>query len=292
MTGFGAARVPALPDGSAHLVVEIRTVNHRFLEVRAHAPRDLTYLLGVCDAFVRKHIERGAVDLRVAAEGDALSRMEIDKERARTAYAALSALAAEITPGARVPIESIFRVPELFQPVALQSRDALASALDHGLTLALGDLRSMQEQEGDALFADLEARLTRLLALADAVEARKPDVLKDRRKKMLARLTDLLSELGANAALSEGRLEQEVALLADRFDTSEEKTRLESHIAQCRVILGSGGAVGKRLDFLLQEVAREVNTMGAKTEDVTSAHVIVDMKAEAAKMREQAQNVQ
>jgi uncharacterized protein (TIGR00255 family) len=283
------------------VVVEIRALNHRYLEVRAHVPHDLSFLGPVCDLFLRRRLERGAIDVRVYAEGAVFARVTVDRERARSAYAALAALADEVAKGTPVPVDAVLRVPDVFVPVAAQAREALERATENALDAALADLHRMQEKEGASLVADLAARASHLRSLSGEVAARQPEAAKERKERLRRRIAELLDEkeLGADPAsrparpggVDDDRIEREIALAALRFDTAEEATRLTSHLEHFEGILAEGGAVGKRLDFLLQEIAREVNTMGAKSEDVRIAHAIVDMKAEASKMREQVQNV-
>ncbi len=300
MTGFGSGRVPVLAEStegaiprapSGYLVVELRATNHKYNEVRVNAPRELAFLAGPCEARIRARMERGAVDARLTAEGESWSRPEIDLPRARAAYAALTGLAAELSPGVRVPVEALLSLPDMFVSGVAAHKTELEAAAVRAVDAAVSDLFRMQETEGESLALDMTARLSRLLSLAEKIAVRQPEVLAARRARLLARTRELLE--GRGGEFSQVRVEQEIVLLAEKYDTAEEKTRLASHVAQCLAALLPGAPVpaGKRLDFLLQEVGREITTMGAKSEDAEIAQVVVEMKTEAAKLREQVQNI-
>ncbi len=304
MTGFGSGRVPVLiaaaADGrnaagaTSYLVIELRATNHKYNEVRVNAPHELAFLAGPCEARIRSRMERGAVDARLAAEGESWSRPEIDRPRARAAYAALSSLAEELSPGVRVPVEALLSLPDIFVSGLGAHKTELEAAAIRAVDAALGALTRMQEIEGESLVVDMSARLSRLLLLAEKITARQPEVLAARRARLVLRTRELLAEAKGDVPPSfQLRTEQEIVLLADKYDTTEEKTRLASHVAQCLGALAPHAPVpaGKRLDFLLQEVSREVTTMGAKSEDAEIAQIVVEMKAEAAKLREQVQNI-
>ena len=301
MTGFGSGRVPVLTaegaDAGGHLVVELRATNHKYNEVRVNAARELAFLAGPCEARIRSRMERGAVDARITAEGETWSRPEIDLPRARALYASLASLAAELAPGSRVPVEAVLTLPDVFVSGVLAHKTELEAAAARAVDAAISDLVRMQEIEGASLAEDMSARLSRLLALAAQVAERQPEVLEARRARLLARTRELLADArrdgGESFSPLQLRIEQEIVLLADRYDTTEEKTRLASHVAQCLAALAPTAPVpaGKRLDFLLQEVSREVTTMGAKSEDAQIAQIVVEMKTEAAKLREQVQNI-
>ncbi|MBX3231565.1 MAG: YicC family protein [Labilithrix sp.] len=282
MTGFGAGDVLF---AGGKLTIEIRAVNHRYLDLRIRAPAQLPDLANVVDSLARERLTRGRFDVTVRLDGGALGAVVLDRERARSVFAALTELRDELAPGVDVPLSLLGAVPDLFVP-ALDDDDALNAALVAAFDAARAALDEMRRREGDALAADLRRRLASVRRLAGAVAERAPAMAEAYR----ARLTEKIARLGLEPDPT--RLAQEVVLYADRADVAEELTRIEGHAAHLEGMLACDGAIGRRLDFLLQEMAREVNTIGAKSQDVAVAHAVVDLKTEIERMREQVQNVE
>ncbi|AKV02253.1 hypothetical protein AKJ09_08916 [Labilithrix luteola] len=300
MTGFGvgdsplaAPGAPSSPAGAAHvsgkLVVEIRAVNHRYLDVRVRVPSQLLDLASTVEGIARERLSRGRFDVLVRVEGAALGAVTIDHDRARSMFVALSALRDELAPNAEVPLSLLSAVPDLFVP-AIEQGDAVREPLAAAFDAALKSLDQMRHREGAALGEDLVRRLTTVRKLALAISDRYPVVVDAYKKRLKDRAERL--RLATDVEVDAGRLEQEIALFADRVDIAEELTRLESHVTHFEGLLAQTDAVGRRLDFLLQEMAREANTIGAKSQDAAIAHSVVELKAEIERMREQAQNVE
>jgi uncharacterized protein (TIGR00255 family) len=287
MTGFGAGEVPF---GRGRLGVEIRAVNHRFLDVRVRVSRELSDLAGFVEQVSREKLSRGRYEVTVRVDGADLDLPSLDRQRAKAAYAAICALRDEVSPGADVPLSILSAVPDLFASSAEHQVDQLRDATRTAFAAAVASLDEMRLREGDALKRDLSTRLARVRQLGRDISSRSPEVLEIHRKRLRERAERIRAsvELDVNAA----RLEQEVALFAERSDICEELTRLESHCAQFESSLSGDEAVGRRLDFLLQEMARETNTVGAKSPDVQIAHAVVEVKVEIERMREQVQNVE
>jgi uncharacterized protein (TIGR00255 family) len=287
MTGFGAGEVPF---GRGRLGVEIRAVNHRFLDVRVRVSRELSDLAGFVEQVSREKLSRGRYEVTVRVDGADLDFPSLDRQRAKAAYAAMCALRDEVSPGADVPLSILSAVPDLFASSAEHQVDQLRDATRTAFAAAVASLDEMRLREGDALKRDLSTRLARVRQLGRDISSRSPEVLEIHRKRLRERAERIRAsvELDVNAA----RLEQEVALFAERSDICEELTRLESHCAQFESSLSGDEAVGRRLDFLLQEMARETNTVGAKSPDVQIAHAVVEVKVEIERMREQVQNVE
>jgi uncharacterized protein (TIGR00255 family) len=286
MTGFGVGEAPT-PAG--RLVVEIRAVNHRFLDVRVRAPRDLVELVPFAEQLAREKLVRGRVEIGIRLEGGTGAAVTLDAERARAAYQALCGLRDELAPGSEVPLSLLSMVPDLFVSSSEQQRDAMRAGCRACFDQALAALDEMRREEGRALAEDLRTRLGAVRRGADAIAARVPAIVEGYQKRLKARVARLLGE---GVQLDPGRLEQETALLADRADVAEELTRLSSHCSQYESLLVGADAVGRRLDFLLQEMVREVNTIGSKAQDAEVAHLVVDVKSELERMREQVQNVE
>jgi len=296
MTGFGIGE--ALLSGSndaptpsgGKLSVEIRAVNHRYLDVRVRAPNQLPDLATAVETLARERLTRGRFDVTVRVEGAALGAVTINKERARSVFAALSTLRDELAPGTEVPLTLLGAVPDLFVPFIEQAGDAVRAAVSTAFDSALEALDAMRVREGLALSDDIVRRLVTVRRLAHSVGQRAPRVVELYQKKLKERAQRL--RLASDVEIDPGRLEQELALYADRVDICEELTRLESHTSHFETLLASSDAVGRRLDFLLQEMAREANTIGAKSQDAEIAHLVVELKAEIERMREQVQNIE
>jgi uncharacterized protein (TIGR00255 family) len=290
MTGFG--RASFLVAGVAH-EVEARSVNHRYLDAKVRLPR----LLAAFEAEVRARIQarfaRGKVDLGVTAAAAVPSlRLEIDLAVARDYLRAARALAADGVPG-EIEAGTLLALPGVsrFAEPAVSS-EALREALLRATDDALDGLDAMRRSEGAALERDLLARATEVDHCAQRLAARAGEVQAAVRERLRRRAEQLRQETGIEG---DGRLHQELVLAADRLDVTEELVRLRSHVEQLRRIVAegdSGKPVGRRLDFLLQEFAREANTIGSKGSDAPIAHEIVELKAEIERMREQVQNVE
>lgn len=289
MTGFGAGS--AILSGAhltgAQIAVEIRSVNHRFLDLRVRAPEQLPHLASVIESLARERVTRGRFDVTVRFEG-ALGALAIDKDRARSVFAALKELRDELAPNTEVPLGLLSTVPELFVPAVQRDAEALNEALALAFDRAKVALDEMRAREGETLASDFRDRLATLRTRTARIGARAPDVVETYRKRLAERVERMRPGLG----LDQARLEHEVVLFADKIDIAEELTRLAGHIAHFEGMLGSDDSVGRRLDFLLQEMSREVNTIGSKCQDLEISHAVVDLKTEIERMREQVQNVE
>lgn len=295
MTGYGVGEAtladttdsPACGD---KVTVEIRGVNHRFLDIRVRVPSQLPDLANVIESHARERLSRGRFDISVRLEGAVFGEMVIDRDRARSVFAALTDLRDELAPNADVPLSLLGAVPDLFVPSVERAGEALNEALAVAFDGALKSLDTMRLREGLSLAEDLVRRLTTIRRLMQAITVRAPLVLGTYKRKLTERAERL--RLASDIEIDAGRLEQEIALFADRIDVAEELTRLESHSTHFESLLLSAESVGRRLDFLLQEMAREANTIGSKSQDVAIAHAVVELKAEIERMREQVQNVE
>lgn len=296
MTGFGVGEA-SVPGG--RIVVEIRSVNQRFLDVRARLPRELGELGLFAEQVARERLRRGRVDLVVHAEGAAPFGATLDKPRAAAALRAFAALREELVRGPdalsiapEIPLSLLGSVPDLFPSAAGSGQEALRATIRAAIERAIEAMEAMCRREGEALGADLRARSTVLREIVAEV-ARLAESTRDAARK---RLRERAIRLLADAALEVDvpRIEAEVVLLADRSDVSEEVTRLASHLEQLGSVLEAdrGEPVGKRIDFLLQEMLREANTLGAKAQDAALSHKVVAIKVELERLREQAQNIE
>jgi uncharacterized protein (TIGR00255 family) len=287
MTGFGSGEAAL---GRGRLIVELRSLNHRFLDVRVRIPPELAEHAFFVEHAVRGCLSRGRFEVNVRIEGPALPFPRLSLERARGLYQALASLRDELAPGTELPVSSILSAPNLLAQPEPAETDALRDALERALRSAVERLEAMRECEGEALRKELSERLEHARSLRIRVSKQSAGTVDGVRARMRERLQRLLDDV--NVQVDSGRLEIELALLAERTDISEELTRLSSHFDQFASLLVAGDAVGRRLDFLLQEVGRETNTIGAKCQDATLSHLVVELKSEIERMREQVQNVE
>jgi uncharacterized protein YicC (UPF0701 family) len=284
MTGFGRGEAT---QGRATLVVEVRAVNHRFCEVRAAWPRRLSLPPGFGEDVVKRALQRGRVEINGVLSGDEPAEtLETLAER----LSPLLALRDRLDPGGPIPwaLSPLLppREPEMPSVGGGESFERLAyEALESALT----SLEAMRTREGEALAAEMRRLITSVRA--ELKEARRESSLSvDRaRERLSERVAKLLD--GHDVSLDPGRLEVEIAILADRSDVTEELARLDAHVAELDAQLDAAEPVGRRLDFLLQEMHREVNTLGAKSADGKLSRVVVELKSLLEKLREQAQNV-
>jgi len=299
MTGFGRATFSVAKSGQSEVStfeVEIRSVNHRHLDVRVKLPRAFTEGDGDVKAAIQSRLARGKVDCTVSVPGSAgaaQGHVRIDASVAGEYVSAARALAeAHGLPG-ELDVATLIGMPGVVRLVEAEwSPDELAAGLAAGVEAALAALEAMRLAEGEALHAELTARLSRVLELVASFEARSGQVMEAARERLRKRTEQIRQEVGR---VDEARLHQEILIAADRLDITEELVRLRSHVDQFRTILGeadAGAPVGRRLDFLLQEMGREANTVGSKANDAPLAHDVVELKTELERLREQVQNVE
>ncbi|MDH3652895.1 MAG: YicC family protein [Myxococcales bacterium] len=287
MTGYGSGRA-ALGDGQ--VVLDVRTVNHRFLDVRVRLPSRIQSRAPTVERVIRARLERGRVDVTARFEGQTLPQPTLDVDRARAVYGELIALRDALNPEEPLPLALLSSVPDLFVITRGLDENELDGALEQAAAEACTTVTAMRDNEGTALAEELTERLVELGTSVEALKIAVPELLEVRRTRLRDRLEALLA--GVDAELDPSRLEQEIAVLADRSDIAEELVRLASHRDQMlELIENSSAAVGKRIDFLLQEMAREANTIGSKVQDGTMTPHVIALKACIEQMREQAQNV-
>ncbi|MBX7037744.1 MAG: YicC family protein [Nitrospira sp.] len=288
MTGYGKK------DGTsqqATVTVEIRSVNHRFLEVAVRVPRSLAQLEDPIRKAVQQRCLRGRVDVSVSVQtaGGSLKTVHIDQVLAKQYHTALKKLQKTLGLRGGVDLSMVAGFRDIVsltdEPV---DTDHLGKTLLRVLGGALTELEKMRKREGEALTKDLTLHLDAIRDAQSIVAKKAPDLAKIAFDRMKARIETLLQSEVPDPA----RLQQELAVYADRSDISEELVRLESHMVQFDQQLRSQESVGKTLEFLLQEMGREVNTIGSKANDAEIAALVVRMKAELEKLREQVQNVE
>ena len=288
MTGYGKKDAMSKQGG---VTVEIRSVNHRFLEVAIRVPRSLAQLEEPIRKAVQQRCLRGRIDVTVTVHnnGGGLKTVHIDLALAKQYHAALRTLQKTLGMRGTIDISMLagFRDILSISDQPIDSAHA-AKAVLRVLNGALTDLDRMRRREGEALAKDLSVHLDAIRTAKSLVQKKAPGLAREAFDRMTARVQTLLQ----GELPDQGRLSQELAMYADRSDLSEELVRLESHVLQFDQTLASKESVGKTLEFLLQEMGREVNTIGSKANDADIAQLVVRMKAELEKLREQVQNVE
>ena len=291
MTGFG--RGEAVSDGRRFLV-EIRTVNNRYSDIQVRMPRSLAALETRVREAVASRVARGKIDLYVTYEDHRPEAAKIvcDLPLAQSYAEALRSIARSIGSDEAVTAVQVAKLGDVMRPEASEpAEEETWSLLEEALREALRSLTAMRAAEGKKLVADILAKVQGLRLLVKKVEERAPRVPEEYRAKLAARVQDLLGE-NARVLFDEQRLAAEVALYADRCSVDEELVRLGSHLNQLEETLAQDAQVGKKLDFLLQEMNREVNTTGSKANDLELTRTVVEMKSELEKIREQIQNLE
>lgn len=293
MTGYG--RAEGRHKGTP-IAVEVRSVNHRHSEVVAKVPRVLQAHEDRIRNLVQSHVARGRVDVAVNFNGerDAGRGLVLDRALASRYLALLTELRRELGLKGKPDVALLAGFKEIFKPAEAAAEDPGAvRATEKVLERALKALDRMRRHEGRTLERDLLARLQEIAGRLRTIRLRLPAIVQERQARLQERVNRLLEGSGGGKdGVDQVRIAQEVALLADRSDVSEELTRLDSHLDQFRTFLHKPEPVGRSLDFLLQEMNREVNTIGSKVGDTSVTQEIIALKAEFEKIREQVQNVE
>lgn len=291
MTGFGAGSCKAQ---DFHVSVEVRSVNHRFLKVSSRVPEDHSSLQERIESRLRQRVGRGAINVVVQVERTSqAANLELDVGLLRKLYRELQELGRELGSTAPLGLGDLLCLDGVVRPAhATDQADPaeLINAVDSALDEATRHLQAMQLREGDHLATELVRILDRIGEGLAAVEAERPAVARENREKYQRRLQDFLEDSGVDVQPSD--LLREVAILAEKADITEETSRLGGHVEQYREAITQGGRVGRKLDFLAQEMLREANTMAAKTNHFQLARIVVELKTEVDRLREQTQNIE
>ncbi len=287
MTGFGTAEGAC---GDGRLSVEIRTVNHRHLAVQCRLPGELQRFESEVRTRLRAHFDRGhaSVTVRWTELPEQSSSVTVDVERARAVRAALERLRDALGIEGDVDLAFIARQPDVLLYGGAEELELDGDPFLALIDEAAGQVVAAREREGADLTSDVTARVRLMEERLELIEARAPDRVTAERDRLRQSVAELLN----GRQLDESRLAQEIALLAERMDVTEEIVRLRSHFASFREALGAGGAVGRRLSFLGQEMLREVNTIGSKANDAAIAEAVIELKSELEKVREQVENIE
>jgi len=288
MTGFGRGETSS---GGRNWTVEVRCVNHRYLDLKMKLPRGYSALEEKIRKKVSGYHQRGRVDLFLSVNGDFsdLLEVKVNLDLARGYRDAILALSENFGLEKSDSVDLLASFPDVL--TREQKNEDLSEIwvfIEQTLEEALGRCDLMRLQEGENLAEDLRGRLHFFAKTVDTIDSAIPGLLLSRENNLRERLAKLLN----NVQLDPARLAQEVAIIADKTDVTEEIVRLRCHIQQFEVFLKDGSGIGRKLDFLIQEFLREVNTLASKINDATIAHYMVDLKSELEKMREQVQNIE
>lgn len=288
MTGFGRCQKTL---GSRDITVEIKAVNHRYLEFSSRLPRSLGFIEDKLKAQVQSRIARGKVEVSVtvAEQKGSASQVTLNEGLALSYLEELRIFARKNGLTDDLTLSDFCRLPDLFTTrMAEVDEEALWRDISETADGALDSFIAMRRREGEKLSADLAAKLYNILTLVEAVERRSPETVEAYRQRLYKKLGELL----ADRQIDDSRVLTEAALFADKVAVDEETVRLRSHIDQFRHILTLEEPVGRKLDFLVQEMNREANTIGSKAQDAEMARIVVELKSEIEKVREQIQNIE
>jgi uncharacterized protein (TIGR00255 family) len=278
MTGFGSA-------SGQDFTVEIRSLNHRFIDIGVKIPPHMNQHDVSIRNILKKRFQRGRFDVSLTPSPGKTARVRLDRETALSVYSSLRDLQEELALPGQISIDTLAGYRELLvEENAHVGMEAFFTVFDQAVT----HLEHMRMREGKMLSEELRKRLKALSRMNRKIKKLAPSEVKRWRRKFTERLQSVLNK----GAVTHERVLQEAAIMADKLDISEELNRIDNHLIQFGEILGHDTIVGKKLDFLLQELMREVNTLAYKSGNYTISHLVVEMKTEVEKMREQVQNLQ
>lgn len=288
MTGYGRS---VLTLGGREITVELKAVNNRYLDCSVRLPRIFSFAEEPIRQRVKQAVARGKVDVFVSVNMEQADDVDIRVNRPvlEGYLAAMRSITADYEVCDDISVCALSRLPDVFTVEKAELDEAAAvrdllSVTDE----ALAAFNAMREREGEALAADLRSRAETILGYVAHIEQRSPETLAEYRQ----RLTDRMNEVLENTQIDESRILTEAAIYADKIAVDEETVRLRSHLGQLEAMLAGGGPIGRKLDFLMQEMNREINTVGSKCSDLDLARTVVEVKAELEKIREQMQNIE
>jgi len=288
MTGYGQAQVN---QSGYQITCEVRSVNHRYLDTSIRISRRYSLLEDAIKEEVKKYVSRGRLEFNINIEKtEAKARnLKVDKDLAITYYMYLKEIADEVNISPQIKVIDLFRLPEVFSlEEEGEDLDEVWPVLRIALNEAMESLVIMRKREGEYLVEDILQRTDLIAGMVEALEKRSPQVVKEHTEKLRQRIVDLLGQ----ELPDENRIYQEAAIYADRINVTEEIVRLQSHIQHFRQLMQENEAIGRKCDFLVQEMFREINTIASKANDYEMAHIVVEAKAELEKIREQLQNIE
>ena len=290
MTGFGRG---VYSDEEVKFVVEIKTVNHRYNDIFIKMPKTLNQLEDKIRTTITSKIHRGRVDISISMDlfNNSNKKVNVDKKLAIAYDNVLRELAVALEIPYTTALLEIAKQPDVLVITEDEADITIfADKLNLALTAAVENILQMRTIEGQNIKNDLLSRVCKLEELVSTIKVQEPIITNDYRDKLLVKVKEFIND--SNVVVDEGRLLQEVALVADRINFTEELVRLSSHFIQFKTNLEVSEPIGRKLDFIVQEINRETNTIASKANDFTVANIIVELKSEIEKIREQIQNVE
>lgn len=288
MTGFG--RGNAVLNGR-DITVEIKAVNHRYYELSCRLPRSMNYCEERLKTLLNGKIARGKIELSVQVQsvGEVSEKIAVNKDVVRQYVEALREIKDDLSLMDDLTLSNVMRIPDAFTVVKAEvDEEQVWNDLKTVTETALANFVKMRENEGERMKSDLLSRLATIEKWVDIVDERSPKIVEDYRKRLYDRMCEVLQ----GKEIDDGRILLEAGIFADKTAVSEETVRLRSHIAQFREMLELAEPIGRKLDFLVQEMNRETNTIGSKVQDIEVTRIVVDQKSEIEKIREQIQNIE
>ena len=288
MTGYGRAVETV---NGREFTVELRSVNNRYLDCSVRLPRQLSFAEDAVKQAVKNSISRGKVDVFISfrSEQEEEVKITLNKPVLEGYLAAMHQMVSEYSVRDDISASALSRLPEVFQVEKAEAdEEQLKADMMSVVDKAIAGFDAMRTTEGTAMANDLRSRGETVLGLVARVETEGKDTVREYRERLESKLREVLE----STAIDESRILTEAAIFADKVAVDEETVRLRSHLQQMKTMLDNGGAIGRKLDFLLQEMNREANTIGSKCSDLRIARIVVDIKAELEKIREQTQNVE
>jgi len=290
MTGYG--RAESLDD-EKKVVVEMKSLNHRYLEVSLRLPNLFLPLEMEIKRKVGEHFFRGRIDVSIKMDHDNWTengaRYTLNLPLLKNYHCLLEEMKKELNLAEEISLGMLSRFKEVFIPVeTVPDLQACWAKVEPIFNEALANLRDMRKKEGDILYRDLMERMGLIRTSLKEIIERTPVLLEEYHQRLVARVRELTSGL----VVDEARLDQEVAVMAERSDITEETVRFHSHLEQFETMMNSPEAVGRKIDFLIQEMGREINTIGSKSSDALISRQVIEIKSELAKLREQVQNIE
>lgn len=277
-------------DGKT-IIVEIKSVNHRYYEFTSRVPRSCGYLDEKLKSFIQGKVSRGKIDVGVSIQSDGVSdeKIEVNSEVAKGYITALRSANEELGLEDDLTLSRIMRLPDIFDVKKIEEdEETVWNEVKLVAEKALERFIAMREAEGKKMREDILSRLDYITGLVEKIEKKSPETTEKYRKKLFDKISEVLKDTNVD----EQRILTEAAIFSEKTAVDEETVRLRSHINQCREMLSMNEAVGRKLDFLIQEFNREANTIGSKCQDIEITKVVVDLKSEIEKIREQVQNIE
>lgn len=287
MTGYGRAK---LSKDDREYQIEIKSVNHRYLDISVRIPKQLSYLEETIKKEIAKKVKRGKIDVFVTFENNSLEGKEIkiNTELAKAYIDELKKLAEKENILSDIQVTEISQYPDVLNIQSSQDDEKITEEVLETITIATDNLVQMRETEGNKISEDLLKRLNTINRKLEKIAKLSTGLIEE----YVVKLEERIKEILKNQEIDKARLTQEVVIYADKCSIEEEVTRLNSHISQFKNLLNSNEAIGKKLDFIIQEMNRETNTIGSKANNLEITNGVIDIKTEIENIREQVQNIE